>query len=128
MADETDGTMLEVPRFQGRLTRLSRERRSTFMEHLRRIVWEAMETRVRTGGKRYVGGPTSAQADFAAWACTACGGECCSKGGTHAYLDDATIARVGRQLGVASRRKLTALYESAPAGRKLCRIVRVPRG
>ena len=110
MVDDAEGAVV-VPRYEGRLTRLSCDRRATFLEHLRRIVWEAVEAPGGPRRKQYVGGPNAAQADFAVWACTACGGDCCSKGGTHAYLDDETIARVARARRIRSRRSLAALYE-----------------
>lgn len=110
MPDDPDGVVI-VPRYQGRLTRLSRDRRATFLEHLRRIIWEAVEAPGDARRKQYLGGPNPAQADFAVWACTACGGDCCSKGGTHAYLDDETIKRVASERHIRSRRTLSALYE-----------------
>jgi len=103
-------SVLQVPSYKGTLAKLPRDRRGAFVAHLRRIIWEAMEVPSRPSRKRIPDPPSPAQLDLAAWACAACGGECCSKGGTHAYLDDDTIHRVARERPRLSRRELAELY------------------
>jgi hypothetical protein len=66
-----------------------------FLAHLRRVTEEASDEGSlgdpppRTGAH-----PTAAEASAFARACTACRGWCCRGGGTHAFLDAASIRRI----------------------------------
>ena len=103
--------VLTVPSYRGTLSRLPRDRRAAFLAWLRQLIWEAFEA-PSPNRKRPETAATPNQLDLAAWACTACGGECCSKGGTHAYLDEPAIRRVIRQHPKFGRRALADLYAS----------------
>jgi hypothetical protein len=103
--------VLTVPSYRGTLSRLPRDRRAAFLAYLRQLIWDAFEA-PSPNRKRPETTATPSQLDLAAWACAACGGECCSKGGTHAYLDEPSISRVIRQHPKLSRRALAELYAS----------------
>ena len=61
--------------------------------------------------------PTGAAEAGVRAACGHCGGSCCMAGGTHAFIDDRTLARVrAERPGITARAALTA-YVSAVAPR-----------
>lgn len=72
---------------------LSAARRADFAEHLRWIVGEAFAGPVPQDDLSERIAAEADEAPFSATACAACRGQCCSRGGTTAFLQPADIAR-----------------------------------
>lgn len=54
--------------------------------------------------------PAPALASVLAGACAHCGGSCCMAGGTHAFIDDRTLARVRTERPALGTRAVIAAY------------------
>jgi hypothetical protein len=96
---------------QRRIVPLSRRRRYRFavrLYHLLRSVdWTASSEKL---AELEAGPEKISQAIVMAEACATCLGHCCTKGGTHAYLEVATIQRIIRRRSQASLRDVLAEY------------------
>jgi hypothetical protein len=111
-ASAQDVLVLAVPAYRGRLAPLPAERRAAFARHLRSIIDAAFEERARLSQTMPAPPVSSALRKTAEAACAACAGQCCSKGGDHAYLDDDTIRRLAQGRPELTRRRIAALYLS----------------
>ncbi len=104
---QADAEALVVPGYTGTLAPVPAARRRALRAHLRTIIAEAMNrgTKPPPDKPRLPGDVDRVVQD----ACAVCRGHCCRNGGTDAYLDDATIARVmSAQPGIAPARLLRA--------------------
>lgn len=88
-----------------------------FVRHLGRVVTEASDlasgaAEGPTPGRPTSPPPTSTEADALARGCTACRGWCCQRGGTHAFLDAASVLRILREERTLDPSDLEAQYLS----------------
>jgi hypothetical protein len=109
-ASVQDAFVLAVPAYRGQLAPLPPERRAAFTRRLRSIIDAAFDERVRLSQTMPAPPVSPAIRKTAEAACAACAGQCCSKGGDHAYLDDDTIRRVARGRPELTRRRIATLY------------------
>lgn len=91
------------------LTRLPRRRRYRFAKRLLRLVRETREEASDRDGHPPDEDP-AAQIPLLATACATCRGSCCEAGGSHAFLDKATIRRFLRSHPQADDRDVVAAF------------------
>lgn len=83
-----------VPAYTAPLAPLPAARRRAFLAHLRAELAEAFAPARRRRARKPPDPPlASAAAAFVGTACGTCRGECCSRGGEHAYFDADAITR-----------------------------------
>ena len=95
-----------------------------FLGHLRRVIAEASDV-ASPAAERPIRGhphpppPTLTEADGLARGCTACRGWCCRRGGTHAFLDAASVLRILSEENTLASSDLEAEYRSRVEGTHL---------
>jgi hypothetical protein len=107
---DPDPLLLTVPRYRGRPAPLPGERRRAFVRFLRRLIQEALTDPPGRPSRAGRINPGPEMRQIAAAGCAACGGHCCSRGGTHAYLDHNSIRRVARAHPTLRAHGLAMLY------------------
>lgn len=103
-------TPLSVPAYRGQLAPLPSDRRKAFLSHLKSIIKEALLPPEKRRPARLTPPISPALLEVAAKACAVCSGHCCSKGGTHAYLDEDSIRAIMRNDPALTPRALINRY------------------
>ncbi len=101
-----------VPANRRRLARLSARRRREFAAHLDDVIAEALQIqhkRRTTRNRRQLPLPDPPPAGVAS-GCATCRGHCCRLGGTHAFVDAATVQRLIDQAGTTEPRVLAHAF------------------
>lgn len=105
-ADADQVPMLVVPAQRAPLVEVTVARRQRLRRHIAKLLRAPAED---AGPDRPDATPAGSAAVLRG-ACTACQGECCGYGGEHAYLTDATMARVAASGGDASPQRILRRY------------------
>ncbi len=108
---ETDPALV-LPAYRGRCVPLPAKRRRAFNRHLSEAIAEAF-AEPAAPPVRPDPPITQALATLAGAACGCCRGQCCSRGGEHAYLDADTIRRLRRAEPGLGRAAILARYRAA---------------
>jgi len=113
LADQTsrhsryrNASLVVLPGKDSRMVPLPSAQRDTFLAHLRALTLSAAVE--RTGEQPPLDAPMAALAS----ACAACRGYCCKYGGSNAFVDAQTIARVRAMHPGIENEEIAALYDA----------------
>lgn len=107
---------VQVPAYAGTLAPQPRDRVRQLRKHLVESLRAEREMQDPAAAAGPVAPePSGAIGDIARTACALCQGWCCGKGGTHAYLDERTMARVRRARPELDAWGILRLYTRAVA-------------
>ena len=118
-----DAPVLLVPANRGKLAPLPAARRRAFTRHLSEAIAEAFATPAAEPRTTPTAVPRGTHDGIAAplvplvrAACACCRGQCCTRGGEHAYLDADTIRRLRRTAPGIGAGAILARYRAALDG------------